>query len=158
TINLVVNTHVHVKDYEEVAVPGGKGKRRLLRVETKPEKVENVQLPTLTTWLDDNLVPGRSQVEVPGLGQMVLYRGTRDTGPAPGQVATLTDIGISQLLKLNKRIPNPHQTTSAVFRITYKGDDDPVTTFSRDDRQEVKNVKGNTFEIHVRAVRGPKAG
>src|SRR5262249_38262686 len=41
---------------------------------------------------------------------------------------------------------------------TYKGDDDPVTTFSRDDRQEVKNVKGNTFEIHVRAVRGPKAG
>src|SRR4051794_35084936 len=50
SVNLVVTMNVHVKDYEVVTLPGGK-KRRLLRVEAKPERVEKVQLPTLVAWL-----------------------------------------------------------------------------------------------------------
>jgi hypothetical protein len=159
-INLVVKTNVEVKDFEEVELLGGKTTRRLLRVEQRPEKFvddqkNQIQLPTQTLWLDDNLMPVRSQVEVPGLGQMVLYRTTRAGVSAPGPVASLTDIGVGQLLRLGQRIPRPYDTDSAVYRVTFKGDGDPATTFAVDNRQAIKNARGNTFELRVRASRGP---
>src|SRR5205807_5536850 len=159
-INLVVTAHVHVKDFEEVEMLGGKARKRLLRVDVTPEKIEDaqgstIQLPTQTLWLDDQRMPLRSQVEVPGLGQLTLYRTTRAGVAAPGPVATVTDIGIGQLLRLNRRIANPYEARAALYRITYTGEGDPATTFSRVGRQQVKNVQGNTFEMHVRASRGP---
>src|SRR5262249_31585564 len=41
--------------------------------------------------------------------------------------------------------------TLARLRVTVKGDSDPASTFSRDERQSVKNVKGTTFELEVKA-------
>jgi hypothetical protein len=158
TINLVVRTDVKVKDYEEVELFGGKTRKRLLRVETRTEKIENVQLPTLVSWLGDDLLPARSQVEIPGLGQMTLYRTTREGAKAPGAVAKLTDIGIGNFIRLNRRIAQPYATREMVYRVTVKGDDDPTTTFARDERQQVKNADGNTFELHVRASRAPQSG
>jgi transglutaminase-like putative cysteine protease len=107
-------------------------------------------------WLDESLMPVRSQVEVPGLGEMVLYRSTRAGVAAPAPVATLTDIGIGQLLRLNRRIARPYETTSAVYRITFKGEGDPTTIFARGGRQEIKDLKGATFDLHVRASAGPE--
>jgi transglutaminase-like putative cysteine protease len=151
-----VRTNVTVKDYEEVSVPGSSKKQRLLRVEETSEKLQGFQLPPLTLWLDKELSPVRSQVEIKGLGLLTLYRTTRASATATGgPVAKVTDIGYTQLISLNKRIPNPYGTRSAVYRITVKGDDEPATTFARDGRQEVKNAKGDTFELHVRA--NPKA-
>jgi transglutaminase-like putative cysteine protease len=163
TVNLVVTTRVEVKGREDVELFGGKTRKKLLRVEATPEKIEKVQLPTLVVWLDDDLTVARSQVEVPGLGQLVLYRTTRDNALTPAELAKLTDIGISQLVRLSKRVPDPYATTAAVYRVTYKGDDDPATVFSADDRQQVKNLKGKVFELHVRAPEpgadgGAKAG
>ncbi|MCI0457066.1 MAG: transglutaminase-like domain-containing protein [Gemmataceae bacterium] len=155
TVNLVVATHVVVKGHEEVELFGGKQRKKLLRVEAKPEKIENVQLPPLIAWLGEDLTPVRAQVEVPGLGQMTLYRTTRDIALSPGPQATLTEI--AQLVPLSKRLPRGYNTTRATYRVTYRGDDDPATTFSRDDRQEVKNVKGQVFEIHVRASQPPES-
>jgi transglutaminase-like putative cysteine protease len=66
----------------------------------------------------------------------------------------LTDIGISQLVRLKNRILRPYETTAAVYRITIRNDDNVATTFSQDDRQQVKNVQGNTFELHVKTSRG----
>jgi hypothetical protein len=150
TINLVVKTHVQAKDFEMIEVAPGKPKKRLLRVETRPERIEKVQLPALVQWLDENYVPLRSRTEIPALGQIILVRTDKKTALAAGPVATLTDIGISQLVKLSKRINNPHETTEAVYRVTIQEEDDPGTAFSRDGRQQVKNVKGNSFELHVR--------
>jgi hypothetical protein len=160
SINLVVNTQVEVKDYEEVELLGGKTRKRLLRVEVRPEKITDeqnnqVQLPMQVLWLDDQFTAVRSEVEVPGLGPMVLHRSTRAGVTAPAPMATLTDIGVSQLLRLNKRISQPYDTTSAVYRITFKGDGDPATTFATGGRQEIKNAQGKTFELHVRASRAP---
>ena len=64
TINLVIKAEVAVKGYREVQLKGAKEKRKLLLVETVPEKVEfkrgpdkveKIQLPASLTWLDDYL-------------------------------------------------------------------------------------------------------
>jgi hypothetical protein len=157
TVNLVVTTNVQVKDYEEVTFPGGK-KKRLLRVEARPEKIEGVQLPTMIAWLGEDLTPVRSQVEIPGLGQMVLYRTTEAFAKSPGSLATLPDIGLVQLIRLNKRLPQGYATRQAVYRVTVKGEEDAATLFPSDDRQEVKAGKGQTVEIRIRSSRGPGEG
>jgi transglutaminase-like putative cysteine protease len=149
TINLVIRNNVQIKDYETVELLG-KTPKKLLRVETKPEKLDKVQLPTLVSWVDENYVPLRSQVEVP-VGKITLYRTTRAQATGKPTLARLTDIGIRQMVSLKQRIRSPYDTKAAVYRITISGDDDPASAFSRDQRQQVKNVTGNTFEMHVRA-------
>ena len=44
-----------------------------------------------------------------------------------------------------------------VYHITLKGDDDPATAFAQDDRQKATNVKDDAFDLHVGALRQPKA-
>ena len=153
-LTAVVTTHVTVKDYEDVAIPGTKNKQRLLRVEAVGDKIAGFQPPPLTTWLDKDLVPVQSQLEMPGLGQMTLRRTTRAVATGAGDMAQMTDI--AQLIPINRRIAQPYDTDRAVYRITIKGDDHPATTFASDDRQQIKNVKGNTFELHVRGIRAPR--
>jgi len=158
-VNRAFNTEVEVKDYEEVELLGG-ARKRLLRVEVVPEKLRDEQnnpipLPTQTLWLDEYLAPVRSQVEAPGLGTMVLFRTTRAGVMQPAPVATLTDIGIGQLLPLNRRIPRPYDTESALYRITFKGEGDPATAFASGGRQEIKNLQGKSIDLYLHASRGP---
>ena len=151
TLNLVVFTLVLVKDFEEVELFAGKQKKRLLRVETRIDKVEKVQMPLLVTWLGDDHMQARSEVDVPGLGVIVMYRTTKELATAPVAPDSLTDIGLSQVVPVKQRIDRPYATSSAVYRITLQGENEPASAFSRDDRQEIKNVRGNTFELHVKA-------
>lgn len=158
-VNLVLKTEVTVKGEREVVLKGSKQKRKLLLVEVVPEKVEyklgqKIQLPTRLLWLDDKLEPLKSEVDVPGLGPIVTYRTTKANALAPGPPAQLIDLGFNQLVRLKNRILQPHETSAAVYRITVRNDDDVATTFSSDDRQQVKKVQGNTFELHVKAING----
>jgi hypothetical protein len=152
-LTAVVTTRVKVKDFEEVAVPGSKKKQRLLRVEALPDKIGDFQPPTMTSWLDKDLRPVRSQFEVPGLGKLLLTRGTREAVlEGTGEAAPLVQIDRKQLIPLNRRILRPYDTRAVVYRVTVEGDDNPTTMFAQDERQKVKNAKGNSFEIHVRAA------
>ncbi len=156
-LSAVITTRVTVKDYEEVEVL--KVKKKLLRVEAVSDKIQSVQLPPLTSWLDQNLVPVRSEVEMPGLGKLVLYRTTAAAALNKGREAIArVDIGLSQLLHLNRRLARPYETERVVYRITLKGEDNPATALAQDTRQEIKNLKGNTFELHIHARQGPPAG
>lgn len=152
SINLVISTNVKIKDYEQVEIFSGSGSQRLLRVESVPERIQNVQLPALVSWLDDKYETVRSQVEIPGLGKIMLYRAPKEVALAPGPVATLTDIGIGQYIKLSRRIQRPYDTSYAVYRIRVNGDDDPASTFSKDERQIIKSVQGNIIELEVRGT------
>jgi transglutaminase-like putative cysteine protease len=159
-ISCVVTVRAIVKDPEEVEVLGVK--KRLLRVETAPDKVEvsgnSVQLPGMVLWLDKDLYPARSQVEMPGIGKTILYRTTRAVATAPGAAAfRLPDLGLNALIPLARTVPNPYLTRSAVYRITLKDDDDPKTALADDDQQRIAKVDGNTLEIHVRPRRLPRA-
>src|SRR6516225_1189610 len=70
TINSVVNTQVFVKNYENPVA--GRARQPLLRVEAVPDKVAGLQLPTLVSWLGDDLQTVRSEVPIPGLGKLTL--------------------------------------------------------------------------------------
>jgi hypothetical protein len=149
-VDRVVSNEVTVKDFEEIEV--FKAPRRLLRVETVPEK--SLPLPGLTTWLDQDLRPVRSECEIPQFGKLVLYRCSREEAQRYEVPVNLPDIFKTSLIRLNRPISVPNETRSAVYRITVKEDEDPASTFVQDSRQECKNVRGNTFELHVRAT-GP---
>jgi hypothetical protein len=133
---------------------------RLLRVETQADKVEladhtKVQLPAQIVWLDGDLMPVRYQWEFPGVGQVTLYQTTREVaekgGVAPG---LLPDLGLNTTIAVKQDIERPYDTRSAVYRIRVKGED-PASAFARDARQEARDVQGDTFELHVTALREP---
>ncbi|MBI1833002.1 MAG: transglutaminase domain-containing protein, partial [Planctomycetes bacterium] len=162
TINLVIKMEVHVKGPREVLIPGTREKRKLLLVETVPEKIEHkpgekIQLPIVMTWLDDAMEPVKTEVEVPGLGPLVMFRTTKAKALAPAPIGSF-DLGYSQRVRLKNRIRDAHDTSAAKYRITIRNDDSAATTFSRDDRQQVKNVQGNTFELHVKGVPSSASG
>ncbi len=114
SINLVVKTTVTAKDYEDVELFGGQRKRRLLRVESRPEKIQNVQLPTLVSWLGDEQSPLRSEADIPPFGRVTFYRTSKAMALSSEGAGKLTDIGTSQHIKLAKRIDCPYETASAV--------------------------------------------
>jgi transglutaminase-like putative cysteine protease len=139
----------------------GKVERRavkLLRVEVHSDKIlvgeTPVQLPVKVFWLDDKLQPVREQTEIPGMGLITLYTTTKagalKEGVAP---ELLPDFGLRITIKLDQTIENPYDTTEAVYRVTLQ--DDLAGVFTTDGRQAVRNKKGKTFEVAVRAVRTP---
>jgi transglutaminase-like putative cysteine protease len=154
----VVTIRVTVGDEEEVEVLGAK--KRLLRVDEVPDKVQGPQgpvpLPSMTHWLDKELLTVRAQTDMAPLGKIVLYRASREVALAKGEVPRSSDPLIKSLVRLDHPIPQPEATRSVVYRITVKDDDDPATTFAKDDRQAITAVKGSTFELHVRAIREPR--
>jgi hypothetical protein len=156
-VNTVVNLQVQVRDKEEVSVAGQR--QRLLRVDIVPEKIEvpgqSVQLPTVVWWLDDASRPVRRQTELTGLGQVVLTRSTKEAATAAlGTTAALPDVNLRNLIPLNRALPRPRETRSAVYRITLRDDPDPATAFVQDEHQESRVVPGEkALELSVHPVR-----
>jgi hypothetical protein len=151
TVNLVLKNQVEVKGTEEVTLPGTKTKIPLLRVETRPQALDKLQLPVLVQWLGPDLTPVMSETEIPGLGKFRMVRTRESVALTPGSVAQLTDIGLSQMVRLKAPIAGPYETTSAVYKIDIRDDADAASAFVQDERQQVKNAKGTGFELHVRA-------
>jgi len=156
-LTAVFTTRVRVKDYEDVAVPDSRKKERLLRVEASADKIAGFQPPLMTVWLNEQREPVLTEFTMEGLGKLALQRTTAEVASGKNAPATLTDLGTRQLIRLNRRLPGGYNTESAVYRITVQDDSDPSTVFARDSRQEIKHLKGNTFELHVHGARQPEA-
>lgn len=150
SLSKVVKATVHVKELEEVELFAGKQKKRLLRVESQIDKIDNIQLPTMVSWLGDDLMPRRSEAEVPPFGKMTLYRTTRAIATSDADVDKLIDISAAQYVKLKSPIADPHSTTGAVYRITVRDETDLAGIFAQDARQRA-TVKDNVIELRVRA-------
>ncbi len=142
--NYVVTMNVQAKEKEEVDLLGKK--QSLLRVEMTPDKIvapgQTLQLPGVVWWLDGDFVPQRRQFEMDGLGTIILTLTTK-----------LPDLGRNTLIPLNRTIPKPYETRAAVYRVTIRGDKEAATAVASDAHQEVKNAKGETFELHVHPPR-----
>jgi hypothetical protein len=159
TYNAVVTLRVAVKEREEIHRFARNDKSKLLRVELSPEPLEapgiKVQPPAEVWWLDERFVPVRRQFELEGLGTVVLTRTTREAATTPAAPRQLTDIGLKTLIPLNRALTHPYSTRAAVYRVTLRGDRDPGSALARDDHQEIRNRKGDTFELHVHPVQKP---
>jgi transglutaminase-like putative cysteine protease len=155
-IDHVVAHQVSVGEFEEVEVRGVK--KRFLRVDSKPDKlpqaVGGVQLPGLTTWLDNELLPVVSRFEVPLLGMLTLTRTTAREARTPALADR--DIFPESLISVGRVVANPNGVESAVFRITVRDEAEPEKTFAQDNRQDPRHVDGNTLEVHVHAKRRPE--
>ncbi|HEY7426583.1 MAG TPA: transglutaminase domain-containing protein [Gemmataceae bacterium] len=175
TYNNVLTIRVAVKDREEVSDgraarlvpaartaginPAARPTPQLLRVEMTADALEapgiKVQPPPEVWWLDERFVPVRRQFELDGLGTVILTRTTREAATAPA-AGRLADIGLKTLIPLNRFLANPYASRSVVYRITLRGDSNPGSALARDEHQEVRNLQGNTFELHVHPRRKPE--
>lgn len=158
TYNTVVTLNVAVKEREEIKGFARNDKPlKLLRVEMTPEPLEapgiKVEPPMEVWWLDDRFVPVRRQIELAGLGAVVLTRTTKEAATAAAAPRQLTDIGFKTLIPLNRALPRPYATRSAVYRITLRGDRDPGSALVRDEHQDIRALHGETFELHVHPSR-----
>jgi transglutaminase-like putative cysteine protease len=159
TLNAVVPSQVLVKEAEETTLPDGR--KSLLRVELRPDRIEgsgvSVQLPAETWWLDEAFTPARRQLELDGLGTIILTRTTREQATTDA-AARLPDLNQKNLIPLNRAIPNPHAARSAVYRIILRDDPEPMTAFASDGHQEVAAGPGGALEMRVHPLRpgGPK--
>jgi hypothetical protein len=168
TISSTVTVRAKVKKEEEVDAlrvnpTNGKVERvleKLLRVETKADEVQigdqPLRLPGVVRWLNKDLESVRFEFEMEPLGKIVFYRTTKAVATAKNTSANLSpDIGLKSMIRLNRAIPRPHETSSVIYRITVKDDDKPETALAQDARQKAENIQGHTFELHVHAVRAP---
>lgn len=154
TYNAVVRVRVAVKEREVVDLPGGR--RELLRVELTPDPLQapgrSVQPPRSIWWLDDAFVPQRRQTELDGLGQLVLTRASRDAAGAPVG-GSAPDVGARSLVPLNRAILAPYASRLVHYRVTVRGEDEAARLLVSDEHQEVRNARGDSFELLVHPVR-----
>jgi Transglutaminase-like superfamily len=159
TVNAVITVHAAIHKAEEVDVLGMR--KKLVKVVVTSDKLEvpgaSVQLPPMTVWLDKDHLPVARQVELPGIGKILLAHTTRAKAQARLDVARLPDLGLRTLIPLNRKIPRAHDSKALVYRVTIQGDS-PETALAQDDRQKIKNVAGQSFELHVHAIRSPGEG
>lgn len=157
TYNAVVTLQVAVKEREEI---GGSPRGKLLRVELTAEPLEapgiKVQPPPEVWWLDEKFVPVRRQMELEGLGKLILTRTTRQAATTPTTGGRTLDIGLRSLLPLNRTLDRPYATRAVVYRLTLRGDRDPASALVHDAHQEIRAVRGDTFELLVHPVRRPE--
>lgn len=153
TYNTVLNVRVVVTERESVEVNGTR--RSLLRAELTPDRLEavgaSVQPAKTVLWLDDQYVIVRRQTDLEGLGTLVLTRAGRAQAVAP--VTAGVDVGVRSLVPLDRAIASPYTSRSVLYRVTVRGEDDPARLVVSDDHQEVRNVRGSSFELLVHPVR-----
>ncbi len=132
--------------------------KKLLRAELQMGKIKvgatEVELPKQTYWLDSNYEPLRSQMDVPGIGAIILYRTTEALAKQEGVAPHLMpDYGLNNLVKLAKPIEGFRDAKAIVYRITVKDDPNPATVFSQDARQRVLSKTGSTIDLEVKALK-----
>lgn len=153
-LTVVMTMQVEVKDYDTVRFLSTHKEQRLLRALTTSEPIGDVSLPPMTVWLNERREPVRTSFVMKGFGTLVLERTSRAV--ATGAVGTLTagatNIGYTQLIPLNRRLPHGLNARAAVYHITVQGDRNVMTAFAHDNRQEIRNVHGNSFDLYVHPI------
>jgi transglutaminase-like putative cysteine protease len=155
TVNSILTLRAVVGPREDVAVLGKR--QSLLRVDLKPDRIEapgiKLQLPASVVWLDEHGIAVRRQIELDGLGPLVLTRTTKAIATTgTGGTVRAPDIGTRTLIPLGRPIERPYATRSAHFRVTLQGDAEPAEAFVVDDHQEIQDLKGRTFTLWVHPV------
>ena len=154
TLNTFFMIDVSVIKEEEVDLPGGK--RKLLRVEAKPEKIMGVQLPISILWVEPtSYTPVVTQSELPGIATFKLIRSTKEAALAAN--GKVPELFASQSIRLKNRIENIHTATAITYRVTLGADAVESKDLVREDpRQTIDKLEKNSFTLHVESIRRPQ--
>jgi transglutaminase-like putative cysteine protease len=151
--NAVVSVRVQVGEPELVDVLGQK--QLLRRVELRPEPLQagtqHIVPAASIVWLDSDRVPVRRQIELDGLGTLILTRTNRSQATAVVQPSA--DLGSRSLIPLNRTIQQPYTTRSALYRIRVSQGQSPYGLLCSDAHQQVRRIEGQQFELAVHPVR-----
>lgn len=139
----------------------GMTERELLLVTATPDPIKvpglekPLQLPPLVIWIDpETRETIRSEMNIAELGNIVLVRTTKVAATAPNG-NTPPDIMTKNSIYLKESVPGIYDAKKMVYRITFQGDVKPNELLTVDARQEVRNVKKDSFELVVTAKRFP---
>ncbi len=159
-LNRVVKFTATAKDFEELAIYDGQAPRKVLRVILSMEAIGTFRLPAATVFCDATTYePLRMDTDVPSLGgKVTVLRTTKEYALRPS--TKLPELNEVQSIVLDKAISNVHDQNAIVYRVKLTGEIDAAKAFAQDDRQTVKNLDEatKTFELHVKAIRGPIDG
>jgi hypothetical protein len=159
-VNRVVKITVTFEAEEEKSLWANSAPRKLRRYVSKMEPVGNFKLPAAITYMDVATgEPFQVEFDFPALGGRVVFlRTTEQAAMAP--VTNPVKLFNAQSIRLNQEIPGVHGKALIVYKVAMTRDDEPQTAVPSDSHQEIKNFneKSKTFELHVKASRGPQAG
>lgn len=159
-VNRVVKMTAALEAEESLVLWPKEPARKYLRYVTRMEAVGSFKLPPATTYVDaETFEPMKMEFDFPGFGGRVSFlRTTKDAATAP--VMRPVELFNAQSIRLDREIPGIHGGRAVVYKVSAPKEDDPGTLFPADARQEVKNLnaEAKTFELHVRASRGPAKG
>ena len=131
---------------EEIVTFDGK-KVDALKVE---EKNSAVPFITSVNWIDDNGVRLKSSVTIPGLGDMVSFRTTKEKA-LEGVADARVDVGIQSLIIPDKKITGMHAKKSVTYKFELASKED-AALIPADWYQEKLGQDDNILTVKIRQV------
>jgi transglutaminase-like putative cysteine protease len=130
-------------EWESTDTP--EGPRELLRIATRITLGQNNLEQTIWTDRQGQTI----KTHMPAL-QQLSYRTTQEKALAKG--TGTFDLGEKSIVKVDRRLEQPHKSRRVVYRATVASGD-PANLFARSATQLVKPLDERTVEISVRALR-----
>lgn len=155
--NTVLNYHVKVGEKQPTELLGGRSVP-FWRVSVKLQKIGEVQLPAMTCWVNDKGEVFKREQNIPGLGDLTFFRTRKEKAISTGNAVIArpqSDIGFSQLIKLNRSFNQFNLTRSVQYRVQLKDIENIETAFANEARQIVKVINKDELEITSRRQASP---
>jgi len=145
-LNQVGQVELEAADYETTKLLSDE--RELLRI----NGTLHLGPTTLKTvaWTDRSGETLKTLVSI-GDAKQLTYRATRDLALQDKDPGSF-DLGLDTIVRVERDLPQPHQTTRMVYRARLDGGD-PSKRFASGGSQQVRAIDDQTAEITVRAVR-----
>lgn len=145
-LNRFMRCQVKAEDYEAGSHTNG---RRWLRLQASFEQIGNLKIPDAYLWLNEEGRLVRQETTWPDLGKITLVRASQEQALAPGNSAAV-DIGLKQVIRLSRPIPNAQQARRIVYRLQLRSGTFGEGLFPQDDRQRFLKRETSLLELEVR--------
>lgn len=158
--NTVLSHHVTVGEKKMTELLDGRHVP-FWRVTVKLQKIGDIQLAPMVCWVNDQGEVYKREQNIPGLGDLTFFRTRKEKARPAGNAVIAqndSDIGFSQLIRLNRSFNNFNDTRSVVYRVQLKDFDGIETAFANEPRQTVKIKNQGELEITARRMGPPPQG
>jgi hypothetical protein len=155
--NTVLSYHVTVGEKLPTNLLNGRNVP-FWRITVKLQKIGEIQLPSMICWVNDKGEVFKREQSIPGLGDLTFYR-TRKEAAIPSATATVknpnSDIGFSQLIRLNRSFNQFNNTRSVEYRVKLTDLEGIETAFANEPRQVVKVLGKEDLSITSKWLPAP---